>query len=149
MVMSWIAGFCGRSGGCAAGPFAVVSVCHLFDAYLHTTSSVLVHRATVSVSLAICGYACAACVSEWCAWFSVDFQRGLRGVCGALSHDCTRVPRGMRCASRAHAPRAASPRATRVQACSCARSGGRRVLRATQHTLSTRRFFFTDVHLAG
>jgi hypothetical protein len=38
-------------------------------AYLHTTSSVLVHRATVSVGLAICGHACAACVSEWCAWF--------------------------------------------------------------------------------
>jgi hypothetical protein len=67
--MSWIAGFCGRSGGCAAGSFAAVSVCHLFDAYLHTTSSVLVHRATVSVGLTICGYACAACVSEWCAWF--------------------------------------------------------------------------------
>jgi hypothetical protein len=75
----------------------------------------------------------------------LDFQRGLRGVCGALSHDCTRVPRGMRCASRAHAPRAASPRATIVQACSCARSGGRRVLRATQHTLPTPGFFFTDV----
>jgi hypothetical protein len=77
----------------------------------------------------------------------LDFQRGLRGVCGALfhaPHDCTRVTRGMQCASGAHAPRAASPRATRVQACSCARSGGRRVLCATQHTLPTRGFFFTD-----
>jgi hypothetical protein len=31
VVMSWIAGFCGRSGGCAAACFAAVFVRYLFD----------------------------------------------------------------------------------------------------------------------
>jgi hypothetical protein len=35
-------------------------------AYLHTTSSVLVHRATVRVGPAICGYACVARVVRAC-----------------------------------------------------------------------------------
>jgi hypothetical protein len=110
-------------------------------AYLHTTSSVLVHRATVSVGLAT--------MRVLPAFPSGvrglrDFERGLLGVRGALSQalhaacDAHLVPtlRALHyrvpCAFvSAHAPRLV------VRVC-CV------VLRGTHHTLPTRGFFFTD-----
>jgi hypothetical protein len=73
VVMSWIAGFLREFRQVCRRLFCG-GLCTLFirRAYLHTTSSVLVHRATVSVGPAICGYACVApAVRACCLRFRV------------------------------------------------------------------------------
>jgi hypothetical protein len=118
-------------------------------AYLHTTSSVLVHRATVSVGPAICGHCCACVLPSFPSGVRGlrDFQRGLLGVRGALSQalhaacDAYLVPTLRALHYRvAYAFVSANVPRLVVRVC-CV------VLRGTHHTLPTRRFFFTDVPL--
>jgi hypothetical protein len=61
VVMGWIAGFL-RAFRRVCRRLFCGGLCMSFirRAYIHTMSSVLVHRATVSVGAAICGYVCAA-----------------------------------------------------------------------------------------
>jgi hypothetical protein len=154
VVMSWIAGFL-RAFRRVCRRLFCGGLCTLLIrlAYLHTTSSVLVHRAIVSIGPAICGYAyaecrpCCACVLP--AFPSGvrglrDFQRGLRGVRGALSQalhavcDAHLVPtlRALHyCVAYAFLSANVPRFAVRVY---CV------VLRGTHHTLPTRGFFFTD-----
>jgi hypothetical protein len=146
----WIAGFL-RTFRRVCRRLFCGGLCTLFirRAYLHTTSSVLVHRATVSVGPAICGYAYAARAVPPAFPSGVrglrDFQRGLLGVRGALSQavhaarDAHLVPtlralhyRVAYAFVSAHVPRLV------VRVC-CV------VLRGTHHTLPTRGFFFPDV----
>jgi hypothetical protein len=71
--MGWIAGFL-RAFRRVCRRLFCGGLCMSFIrcAYLHTASSVLVHRATVSVGLAICGYACVArAVCACCLRFPV------------------------------------------------------------------------------
>jgi uncharacterized protein (DUF486 family) len=79
VVMGWIAGFL-RAFRRVCRRLFCSGLCMSFirRAYLHTTSSVLVHRATVSVGPAICGYVCA--VRSCCLRFRV--------VCGVCVSAC-------------------------------------------------------------
>jgi hypothetical protein len=115
-------------------------------AYLHTTSSVLVHRATVSVGPAICGYCCACVLPAFPSGVRGlrDFQRGLLGVRGALSQalhaacDAHLVPT-LRALHYRVAYAFVSANVPRLVVPVCCV-----VLRGTHHTLPTRGFFFTD-----
>jgi hypothetical protein len=138
VVMGWVAG-CLRAFRRVCRRLFCGGLCMSFirRAYLHTTSSVLVHRATVSVAPAICGY-------EWCVWFACLLFAFPAWLAWCVWCSFPRSLRGMRCASRVHALRAALPRAMRVLTCKRVMSGGARVLRGTLATLPTRGSFFPD-----
>jgi hypothetical protein len=70
VVMGWIAGFL-RAFRRVCRRLFCGGLCMSFirRAYLHTTSSVLVHRATVSVVPPVLCVR-AACVSEWCVCYA-------------------------------------------------------------------------------